>query len=269
MPPVSVLSAPPPPGAAAEPPVPGGIPRLSLATPQEKPAASAKPGLNIKVAAEVAAKAGPKVGGKPVVKPGKPGGVLRKRATLSPVAKAGVAIVVVAIAIGGVFSYRIFFPGKDVQIKLPPVAKPLLKKDDLADKAASDAARLAEAGRALAARKAAEQARLDALAAQAPTPTPASVTVMAPTTLTTDVKVNSTRIEAAPAASAAFRTFVASANIGGVFQGAHSRALINGSIVREGQTVEGGLQITFDRIDSVNKVIYFKDSTGAEVSKSY
>jgi hypothetical protein len=92
---------------------------------------------------------------------------------------------------------------------------------------------------------------------------------MVQSNLTSDVKVNSTRIEAAPAASAAFRTYVASANIGGVFQGTPSRALINGTIWREGQMVESVLQITFDRIDSVNKVIYFKDSTGAEVSKSY
>lgn len=261
MPPISVLSAPPPPGTAAEPPVPGGIPRLSLSTPHEKPVA-AKPNLGLKVTAEAPPL---KVGGKPPVKPGK-GGVLRKRASLSPVAKAGVAIFVVALAIGAVFSYRIFFPAKDVSIKLPPVVKAPPKNDaaDLANKAAEQA-------KADAARKAAEQAKADALAAQepTPTPTPASVTVMAPTTITSDVKVNSTRIEAAPAASAAFRTFVASANIGGVFQGVHSRALINGSIVREGQVVEGGLQITFDRIDSVNKVIYFKDATGAEVSKSY
>ena len=243
--------------------MPGGVPRLSLATPHEKPAA-AKPGLNIKVAAEVPLK----VGGKPVGKPGKPGGVLRRRASLGPVAKAGIAVVVVAIAIGGVFSYRIFFPGQDVKIKLPPVAKPVIKKDVV--EAPPKEVKPVETPEAIAARKAAEQAKLEAAQAAAePTPTPASVTVMAPTALTTDVKVNSTRIEAAPAASAAFRTFVASANIGGVFQGAHSRALINGSIVREGQVVEGALQITFDRIDSVNKVIYFKDSTGAEVSKSY
>lgn len=176
-------------------------------------------------------------------------------------------MVVVAIAIGGVFSYRIFFPGQDVKIKLPPVAKPVIKKDVVEMPKES---KPVESPEAIAARKAAEQAKLEAeKAAAEPTPTPASVTVMAPTTLSSDVKVNSTRIEAAPAASAAFRTFVASANIGGVFQGAHSRALINGSIVREGQVVEGALQITFDRIDSVNKVIYFKDSTGAEVSKSY
>jgi hypothetical protein len=92
---------------------------------------------------------------------------------------------------------------------------------------------------------------------------------MAPTTITTDVKVNSTRIDAAPAASAAFRTFVAGAGIGGVFQGTPSRALINGSIVREGQTVESSLNIVFDHIDVDHKVIYFKDSTGAVVSKNY
>jgi hypothetical protein len=92
---------------------------------------------------------------------------------------------------------------------------------------------------------------------------------MAQSQLTSDVKVNSTRIEAAPAASAEFRTFVASASIGGVFQGTPSRALINGVIVREGQVVSGALGIAFERIDADKKVIFFKDSTGAEVSKEY
>ncbi|HEY1849185.1 MAG TPA: hypothetical protein VGG37_08255, partial [Opitutaceae bacterium] len=98
---------------------------------------------------------------------------------------------------------------------------------------------------------------------------PGAVTILAQTNLAADVKVNSNRVEAAPAASAAFRTFVAGATIGGVFQGHPSRALINGAIVKEGQMVDGVLNINFDRIDAVRKIIYFKDSTGAEVSKSY
>ena len=277
MPPMSVLSAPPPPppGSAAEPPIPGGIPKLSLSTPAAHPPGVkppvAKPGLNIKVAAEPPMK----VGGKPVAKPG----VLRKRPALNPVAKAGIAVVVVAIAIGGVYSYRIFFPAPSQEIKArPPVAVAPPKKDpkdlaaEAAAKAAAEASKLVDSGqKAIAARKAAEQAKLDAAAnlQDAPTPTPASEIVMAPTTITTDVKVNSTRIDAAPAASAAFRTFVAGAGIGGVFQGTPSRSLINGSIVREGQTVESSLNIVFDHIDVDHKVIYFKDSTGAVVSKNY
>ena len=256
MPPLSVLSAPPPPppGTAAEPPVPGGVPKLSLSAPSGAPAGAkppVKPGLNIKVAAE----APPiKVGGKPVVKPGKPG-VLRKRAALSPVAKAGVAVLVVAFAIGGLYSYRIFFPAPSQEIKISPVVPkpkptPAPVKVEASPKPAP---------------------KVDTSVVDAPTPTPVPVTseVMAQTTITSDVKVNSTRIEAAPQASPAFRTFVAGASIGGVFQGTPSRALINGSIVREGMIVESALGITFDKIDAVNKVIYFKDTTGAVCSKNY
>lgn len=254
MPPMSVLSAPPPPppGTAAEPPVPGGVPKLSLAAPGATPASAkppVKPGLNIKVAAEALIK----VGGKPVVKPGKPD-VLRKRAALSPVAKAGVAVLVVAFAIGGLYSYRIFFPAPSKEIKIaPPTPKPKPTptpvKVDAAPKVVPKVDTVAEV--------------------PTPTPTPAVAEVMAQTTITSDVKVNSTRIEAAPQASPAFRTFVAGASIGGVFQGTPSRALINGSIVREGMVVESALGITFDKIDAVNKVIYFKDTSGAVCSKNY
>jgi len=269
---------PPPPGGVPEPPsVPGSIPRLSLSKPQEKPAAPpAKGGLNIKVVAEPAMKVGGKVVAMP---PAKKGAVLRKRPALSPVMKAGIALVVVAFAVGGVYTYRIFFPAptRSVPIKLP-VAKPAPKKD-LAAEAAESLNRIAagpgklmdKAQNAIANRRSTEQAKVDAAVTglAEPTPTPATISVMAESQLTTDIKVNSTHIEAAPAASADFRAFVANASIGGVFQGRPARALVNGVIVREGQTVSAALGISFDRIDAVKKVIFFKDTTGAEVSKGY
>jgi hypothetical protein len=274
MPPMSILSAPPPPapGGPPEPPAaPGSVPRLSLSTSAEKPAA-AKPGVNIKMAAQAAIK----VGGKPVVPPGKPGkggpAVLRRRSALSPVLKVGIAVVIVALAIAGVFFYRIFFPAPApiVLIKSPPIPNPAAKAAKDAEDALKKAAADKLAANALAAKRAEDKAKADALQeVPTPTPTPATESVMADSDLTTDVKVNSTHLDAAPAASAAFRTFVASASIGGVFQGTPSRALINGSIVREGQIVESSLAIVFDHIDADKKTIYFKDSTGAEVSKDY
>lgn len=278
---MSVLSAPPPPapgGAPEPPPAPGGVPRLSLSTPHDKapPPPPAKGGLNLKVAAEAAAKGAgkpPVVKPPPVAKPGKLGSVLRKRAALGPVAKAGIAVVVIAFLVAGIFFYRIFFPAptKDVPVKLQVVVRPTPVKVDAeaaAAKAAADAARLAQEA---AAKRKAEQAKADAEAGVqiAPTPTPATESVMAMSSLTSDVKVNNTHLDAAPAASAAFRAFVAGASIGGVFQGKPARALINGTIAREGQVVDGSLGIAFDRIDSVQKIIYFKDASGAEVSKSY
>lgn len=274
MPPVSVLSAPPPPapGGAPEPPsAPGAVPRLSLSTAGEKPPPPAPgKGLNLKVAAEAAIK---KSGGKPPVKVGKPGVVLRKRAALGPLLKAGIAVVVVAVVIAGVFFYRIFFPAPSrlVEIKLQPVSRPVPAKEipDAEAVAAKAAAAAARDQAAAAAKIEADKAKAEAAAQDAPTPTPATESVMAQSPLATDVTVNNTHLDAAPAASPGFRAFVASASIGGVFQGKPSRALINGTIVREGQVVESVLGVTFDRIDSDKKIIYFKDSTGAEVSKGY
>jgi galactitol-specific phosphotransferase system IIB component len=246
----------------------------SLSAPPPPP--PVKAGLNIKVAGEPTGK-----GGKPqVLKPGKPpkmGSVLKKRSALSPVAKVGVGIVVIAIAVAGVFFYRIFFPAPRpvIQTRPQPVAAPVVKdiKSAAADAsaAAAKAASTPKLADVVVTTKATEQAKVDAAAEgqDVPTPTPASESVMAQSNISADVKVNNTHIDAAPAASPSFRAFVASASIGGVFQGSPARALINGTIVREGQLVESALGISFERIDSAEKVIYFKDTTGAEVSKNY
>ena len=185
------------------------------------------------------------------------------------------------MTVGGFYFYRIFFPPPSpvVAIKVPPPIKPVPKESaaDLLAKAAGTSGKLIDGGQAaIDARRAAEQAKIDALAngQDAPTPVPtsaneASQSVLANADLTKDVKVNNALIEAAPAANTLFRTFVANASIGGVFQGTPSKAIINGRIVREGQVIDSQLGISFDRIDAVKKTIYFKDATGAEVSKEY
>jgi hypothetical protein len=243
----------------AEPPVPGSVPKLSLGTAPgaEKPPSAPKVGL----------KKGLKPGAPPPIKvavkpPGapKPGTLLKKRSALSPIAKAGVAVLVIAAAVGGIYFYRIFFPppAPEVRIKVDPIVKKVPAKDPAADAKAAEL-------------KAAADAKDDA---PTPTPTPtvppaAVEDVMASTNLTSDVKVNSTHLDAAHAASPEFRAYVANASIGGVFQGKPARALINGVIVREGQVVDSPLAIAFERIDAANKIIYFRDATGAEVSKNY
>ena len=210
---------------------------------------------------------------KPPVKMGKAASVLRKRPTLSPIAKAGVGVLVLAIAVGGFFSYRIFFPAPSqvVVIKSPPIAKPKPPDPSLASKVANTPSKLIDSGQnAIAAKRAAEQAKLDAMAnlQDAPTPVPTE-TELIQSTLTKDVKVNNTPVSSNLTATAAFKAFVADAAIGGVFQGKPSKALINGRIAREGQVVDSELGIVFDRIDAEHKVIFFKDATGAEVSKNY
>ena len=283
MPPMSVLSPPPPPGGdVAAPPPPGGPlgkPGLTLGK------GSLPKGLNMKVTSEPPRK----VGGKVVAKPQKAATVLRKRPALSLVAKAGIAFVVVALVVGGIFSYRIFFPeaGRVVKIPAPVVTKPTRPGDiektaaEMVAKVSSATSKAIDSGEsAILAKRAQEQAKVDAAASgqDAPTAAPsqgsvaasdASQSVMADSSLTSDVKVNSQKIDAVPTASAAFRGFVADASIGGVFQGTPSRALINGTIVREGQVVSNALGIVFVKIDADQKVIYFKDATGAQVSKNY
>ncbi len=78
-----------------------------------------------------------------------------------------------------------------------------------------------------------------------------------------------TEIQASKGASAAFRSFVAEAKVTGVFQGSPARANINGRLVREGQSVDEGLAITFDGIDAEKRMLFFKDRTGGRVSKRY
>jgi hypothetical protein len=269
MPPLSVLSAPPPPDA---PPAAGAAPRLSLAPtgapPPALPPTGGKPGLQIKVAGEP-----PKKGGKPPVIPGRPPAgkpLSKKPPKVSPMVQIGIGVLVLAVSVGLFYTYRILFPppAKVVKIDLAPIAKGP-SPEEMARASAIAAAKAAN--EIVAAERAkAERARAEAAAAAAAAvPDETTESVMANTDLSSDVKVNSTHLNAAVAASPAFRAFVANASIGGVFQGTPSRALINGQIVREGQMVDDTLGVVFERIDAAKKAIFFKDASGAEVSKNY
>jgi len=227
----------------------------------------------------------PAPGAKPAVKPGKPAPVLRKRPALTPIVKAGIAIAAIAALGGGFFAYRIFFepPPAPPPIVLQHVAPPkpvvtaVQAAANVAAKVAAAPEKLVDSGLdAVAQHRAAEQAKVDAaMNGEEPSPppppdvVPGTQSVMAQASIGSDVKANITRLDTTSAASADFRAFVANADIGGVFQGTPSRALINGRIIREGQVVDDTLGISFERIDAASKVIYFKDSTGAEVSRNY
>lgn len=78
-----------------------------------------------------------------------------------------------------------------------------------------------------------------------------------------------TALEAAPEASAPFKTFVANAKITGVFQGTPARMHINGRLVQEGDIVDQGLGIAFSSIDAARNLAYFKDASGATVARKY
>jgi hypothetical protein len=204
--------------------------------------------------------------------------MLRRRSGLGLIAKTGIGVFVVAVAVGGVFTYRIFFPAPsaDVPIKSPLIPRPIHPTD--ATKPATDlSAKTAAPGKPADAEPnaVADADKADTTPVQAaPTPVPATdgggtQSVMAQSNIDSDVKVNNTQIDTSAAASPEFRDFVANANIGGVFQGTPARALINGRVVREGQVLDTVLGISFDRIDATKKIIYFKDATGAVVSKDY
>ena len=82
--------------------------------------------------------------------------------------------------------------------------------------------------------------------------------------LTATIEVN-----AVAEASLEFRSFVANARVSGVFQGAPSRAFINGRLTRAGETVEANLGIVFEAVDAETKQLIFRDKSGAFVSRRY
>lgn len=131
---------------------------------------------------------------------------------------------------------------------------------------------------AIAARRAGEQNRVELAdgsadlankpAAKAPPATKATTGV---TTLSPGVSAT-TEIESASEASPTFRSFVANAKIGGVFQsasGSVARVFMNGRMMRAGETVDVGLGIVFDGVDPEKRNVIFKDKTGATVTRWY
>jgi hypothetical protein len=76
-------------------------------------------------------------------------------------------------------------------------------------------------------------------------------------------------VKAVPNASSAFKQFVASAKISGVYQGTPPRAFINGRLVHVGEMIDDALEIYFDSVDLPARSIVFKDSRGATVSRRY
>lgn len=194
------------------------------------------------------------------------------------------------VAAGGLFAYlKLTAPPPPPPIKIAPVQKrplaaPTAKSAaDLIGKVAAAPGSLIQKGQnAIAAHRENAQAQVDEVAggsdaankSAAPSTTaaaapPATHAVSESTTIAPGVTATTTDIEAASTASPEFQKFVASAAIGGVFQGTPPRALINGRVLRAGQTADATLGIVFDSIDASRKVIVFKDATGAIVQKHY
>lgn len=135
------------------------------------------------------------------------------------------------------------------------------------EKAATVAGAQATSAEATNAVVASESAAPAAPETKPPTPKPAAVEeTSAVTELAPGVSTTS-QIDAAPEASAAFRTFVANLKISGFVAGREPRALINGRLVHVGDALNSDLGITFDGVKGGQLV--FKDRTGATVLRRY
>lgn len=74
---------------------------------------------------------------------------------------------------------------------------------------------------------------------------------------------------AATPASAPFMYWVAGLGVSGVSNTSPARFLMNGKLVHEGDEVNKALGVTFERLDAAAKLIYFRDKSGAGVTRSY
>ncbi len=108
----------------------------------------------------------------------------------------------------------------------------------------------------------------------APVSAPATSAVEEPAPVVADVPATSVPAPAPaetvrPDPTPAFRSFVASMKIAGVFQGDNARAMINGKMYRLGETVDPKLGIVFRRLEPADKRIVFEDNRGALMSRRY
>jgi|CXWL01.1.fsa_nt_gi hypothetical protein len=72
-----------------------------------------------------------------------------------------------------------------------------------------------------------------------------------------------------PRASAAFFYWVVKLNVGGVTMGKPARVLINNRLIYEGDEVNRTLGVVFVQLDPTNKLLVFRDQSGATVTRSY
>ena len=72
-----------------------------------------------------------------------------------------------------------------------------------------------------------------------------------------------------PRASAAFFYWVVKLNVGGVTMGKPARVLINNRLIYEGDEVNRTLGVVFVQLDPTNKLLVFRDPSGATVTRSY
>jgi hypothetical protein len=127
---------------------------------------------------------------------------------------------------------------------------------------------------ALAEKRAAANPGSELPALSLPPPKPAVVAPPAPDTpdemkLPGDIIIAQASVAGAPRASAAFFFWVVKLNVSGITQSKPARLLLNGRLTHEGDEVNRPLGIVFTQLDPANKLLIFKDATGATVTRSY
>ncbi len=111
-------------------------------------------------------------------------------------------------------------------------------------------------------------------APSSPLPKPAVVAPPAPDTpnemkLPGGIVIAQASPDGAPRASAGFFFWVVKLNVSGITQSKPARLLLNNRLTYEGDEVNRPLGIVFTQLDTANKLLVFKDATGATVTRSY
>lgn len=120
----------------------------------------------------------------------------------------------------------------------------------------------------------AEQATADPAVPKADAVRPTAVAtrqdeVLPSMTLPGGIVIRSASPAGAPPAGRAFFFWVVNASISGISPGPPARILVGNRLSYEGAEIHIPLGIIFERLDPVDKVIYFRDQTGAVVTRSY
>lgn len=193
-------------------------------------------------------------------------------------------VVLALLGGGGFFAWKHFFatpaaavPGAPSAPKAaaPKPTVPAPATDTLNQIAHAPVNAINKAQDALAARRASGQTRVDAAAAGEDQPVRPAAPAKQETSTATARKAlapglsATTQVEAAANASPEFLTYVANLKVSGVFQGSPARAVINGKLTREGETVEPRLGVVFDGVDGPQHQLVFRDRTGATVSRKF
>jgi hypothetical protein len=164
-----------------------------------------------------------------------------------------VLLLVVGIIGGGYYTYSVLLappPPPPIEVRAPrPAGPPPPSAEQLAAEAAAKVA--AEAEMAAAMEAAQEEAKASIMREKEAAENAASIAPVIPDP------------------SDEFLAWVSESKISGVREGSAPRAFINGRLVKQGDTIDFTLGITFDGVDPERNIVIFKEKSGAAVAKKY